>query len=165
LRWQAAREGFGFRVSDFFRISDFGFRICLLSTLLLSVAAPVCAATNAIPAAPGVPDVTFSLLRIFGALLLVLAVFFGGVWMFRNWQRSAGHAGRPSKLQVLEMRSLGNRNAVFVVGYEQQRLLVAASPAGVTLLDHLPPATVEEAQAVAGPVSFAETLRKCLPLR
>ena len=108
---------------------------------------------------------TFSLLRIFGSLLLVLAVFFGGVWMFRNWQRSSGHAGRPSKLQVLEMRSLGNRYSVFVVGYEQQRLLVASSPAGVTLLDHLPAATAEEAKAVVGPVSFAETLRKCLPLR
>ena len=172
LQWKAARCGFGFRISDFLRISDFGFRICppplpSFLTLLLTTAlsATASAATNAVPVAPGVPEVTFSLLRIFGALLLVLAMFFGGVWLFRNWQRVARPGGRPAKLQVLEMRSLGNRSALFVVGYEQQRLLLASSPTGITLLDCLPAATAAEAEAVAAPVSFAETLRKLLPTR
>ena len=114
---------------------------------------------------PGLPEVTSSLLRIFGALLLVLALFFGGVWLFRNWQRVAGGGGRPIKLQILEMKAMGNRHALFVVGYEQQRLLVASSPTGITLLDRLPPAVGTESETVAAPVSFAETLRKLLPTR
>ncbi len=159
LQWKAARCGFGFRIC----LPPLPSFLTLLLTAALSATASV--ATNAVPVAPGVPEVTFSLLRIFGALLLVLAMFFGGVWLFRNWQRVARPGGRPAKLQVLEMRSLGNRSALFVVGYEQQRLLLASSPTGITLLDCLPAATAAEAEAVAAPVSFAETLRKLLPTR
>jgi len=168
---------FGLRISDFGFPSAFGFRISdfrprpswLLCAFLLSAAAAVSAAplevTNLPPVAPNLPDVTLSLLRIFGALLLVLSLFLGGAWLLRNWQRVAGQRGRPAKLQVLEMRSLGNRHAVFVVGYEQQRLLVASSPAGITLLDHLPAASATETEAAAVPPSFAEALRKLLPAR
>ena len=133
--------------------------------LSTAVLADPLGATNAPPVVPGVPDVTFSLLRIFGALLLVLALFLGGVWLFRNWQRVAGHHGRAAKLQVLEMRSLGNRHTVFVLGYERQRLLIASSPAGITLLDRLPTVEPAESDAVAAPVSFADTLLKLLPTR
>lgn len=129
-----------------------------------AAAAPV-GATNLPPVVPGLPEVTFSLMRIFGSLVLVLALFLGGVWLLRNWQRVARPGGQPAKLQILEMRALGNRQSVFVVGYEQQRLLVAASPSGITLLDRLPAATLAEVEAVTTPVSFAETLRKLLPAR
>jgi flagellar biogenesis protein FliO len=117
------------------------------------------------PVAPALPEVTFSLVRIFGAMLLVLALFFGGVWLFRNYERLTGARGRPNKLQILEMKALGNRHALFVVGYEQQRLLIASSPGGITLLDRLPPATSAEAETVTAPASFAETLGKLLPTR
>ena len=138
--------------------------VLLLGLGAAGEAAPL-AATNAPPVAPGVPEVTFSLLRICGALLLVLALFLGGVWLFRNWQRVAGHRGRPAKLQVLEMRSLGSRQAVFVLGYEQQRLLIASCPTGITLLDRLPPADLSQTETVAAPASFAELLHKLLPTR
>jgi flagellar biogenesis protein FliO len=49
-------------------------------------------------------------------------------------------------LNVLEVKSLGYRQALYVVGYEQQRLLLASSPAGVTMLAALPSADEAPAQ-------------------
>lgn len=107
------------------------------------------------------PDVGFSVFRVMGALVFVLALFLGGVWLFRNWQRLMVQKGRSPKLNVLETKSLGNRHALYVVGYEQQRLMLAASPAGVTLISHLPSAESEAAPAPATP-AFAETLQRML---
>ena len=139
--------------------------LLLLPGLAVSVAAGPLEATNLPPVAPGVPEVTFSLLRVFGALLLVLALFFGGVWLFRNWTRLTRARSRPVGLNILEMKALGNRHALFVVGYEQQRLLIASSPTGITLLDRLPSAVAPEASTAAAPASFAETLRTLLSTR
>ena len=75
----------------------------------------------------------------------------------RLWRAGAGHRhfsrrrlafqklaalavkrGRAPKMNVLETRSLGGRHALLVVGYEQERFLIASSPGGVNLLSHLP---------------------------
>jgi flagellar biogenesis protein FliO len=140
-------------------------RFAFLGGLATAWPAAALAASDPPLVAPGVPEVTFSLLRIFGALLLVLALFFGGVWLLRNWSRLAGRRSRPAKLQVLEMRSLGNRQSVFVLGYEQQRLLIAASPAGIALLDRLPAAEAPQPELASPAVPFAETLRNLLSTR
>ncbi|MFO1497082.1 MAG: flagellar biosynthetic protein FliO [Verrucomicrobiota bacterium] len=95
-----------------------------------------------------------SFLRVLGGLGLVLALFFGGLWLYRNWERVAARRGRVTKLAICEARSLGQRHTLFVVGYEEQRMLVAASPTGVSLLTALPPAEPESTPAaVASPVS------------
>jgi flagellar biogenesis protein FliO len=113
---------------------------------------------------PPVPDVGASLLRVLGALGVVLAVFLGGIWLFRNWQRLAAlRSGRTPRLSVVESRSLGGRHALYVVGYEQERYLIAASPNGVNLLTHLPAS--DEPAAGAGTVSkpsFAQALAQTL---
>jgi flagellar biogenesis protein FliO len=114
--------------------------VLFLGLLLL----PLLAAGAAVPAvapppvAPGLPDASFSVIRVFGALVLVLGLFLAGVWVFKNWQRVALHRGRPCQLQILEMKALGGKHVLYVVGYQQQRLLLAASPAGVALVSHLP---------------------------
>ena len=72
--------------------------------------------TNAPVTAPPFPDAGVSLLRVTGALALVLGLFLGGAWLFKNWQRLAVQRGRQPKLNILETRSLGARQAVFVVG-------------------------------------------------
>ena len=62
---------------------------------------------------------------------------------------------------MLEVKSLGQRQAIYVVAYEQQRMLLASSPAGVTLLSHLP----EEEESKTIPVtrlSFAEAFQPVL---
>jgi flagellar biogenesis protein FliO len=102
-----------------------------------------------------------SLLRVVGALVVVVALFLAGVWLFKNWQRLALRKGAIPKLSVLEVRSLGQRQAIYVVGYEQQRMLIATSSGGVTLLSHLPAAGAEPPEK--GPkMSFAEAFQQVL---
>ena len=112
------------------------------------------------------PDVGASLFRVFAALAFVLAIFLGGVWLFRNWQRLTIQRGKAPKLNVVEARSLGGRHALYVVGYERERFLLSASPAGVNLLSHLPQAEESAAATPEGatpaPASFAQTLGKML---
>jgi flagellar biogenesis protein FliO len=104
-----------------------------------------------------------SLIRVAGAFLLVIGIFLGGVWFFRNWQRLGVQRGTAPRLNILEMRSLGGRQAIYVVGYEQERFLVASSPAGVNLLSHLPAAAEGEAGAKSATApSFAEALKQVL---
>lgn len=119
--------------------------------------------TNNAAISSALPDMSVSLLRVFGALAVVIAIFLAGVWLFRNWQRLAVSRGAAPKLNVLEIRSLGQRQALYVVGYEQQRLLIASSSAGITLLSHLPSAEGEVPAAVpAAPMSFAAAFQQVL---
>lgn len=104
--------------------------------------------TNLPPASPAFPDASLSVIRVFGALALVLGLFLGGVWLFKNWQRVTVNRGRPAQLQILETRALGGKHALYVVGYQQQRLLLASSPNGVSLVSHLP-----EDDAASAPVA------------
>lgn len=96
---------------------------------------------------PTLPPVGPSILRVIGAFLFVIGIFLGGVWLFRNWKRLGLQNGRQPKLNIVETRSLGGRQALYVVGYEQSRFLVASTPAGVSLLSHLPEAVAEEISA------------------
>lgn len=113
---------------------------------------------------PPLPDAGVSFLRVMGALALVLGIFLGGVWLFKNWQRLAVQRGRAPKLNVLETRSLGGRHALYVVGYEQERFLVSSSPGGVTLLSHLPAAESEMNIAAGNPPlpAFTQALAQVL---
>jgi flagellar biogenesis protein FliO len=99
-----------------------------------------------------------------GALALVLGIFLAGVWLFRNWQRLAVQRGRAPKLNVLEIRSLGGRQSIYVVGYEQERFLLASSPAGVNFLTHLPSAGNEETSAAEtkSQMPFSQALAQVL---
>ena len=114
-------------------------------------------------AAPALPAVGPSVLRVLGALALVMGIFLGGVWLFRNLQRLALQRGRAPKLNIVETRPLGGRQALYVVGYEQGRFLIASSPAGVTLLSHLPDAGADEAPAGQNSSpAFAQALAQML---
>ena len=130
-----------------------------LTAGLLLLAVPVTAADAATAAA--LPDTGAALFRVVGALLLVFALLFGGVWLVKNWQRFALRKGRAPRLRLLEAQSLGGRQGVYIISYEQQRFLVAASPAGVSLLSHLPDAdaVAEEVSAVVTPNSFLQALQ------
>ena len=114
---------------------------------------------------PPLPDAGLSVVKVFGALALVIGIFLGGVWLFRNWQRLAHQRGRAPKLNLLETRSLGGRHTIHVLGYEQERFLISVSPVGVSLLTHLPTAT-ETADPATTPVtpgaSFAQALSQVL---
>ena len=117
------------------------------------------------PITPGLPDAGSSFFRVAGALILVIAIFLGGVWLFKNWQRFASKKSGGAKLNLLEVKSLGQRQTIYVVGYQQQRMLLASSPAGITLLSHLPEAEEAQAAATAAPsvrMSFAEAFQQVI---
>jgi flagellar biogenesis protein FliO len=128
---------------------------------LLGIAPFALGQTANLPANSPLPDVGFSVLRGLGALALVLALFFAGIWLFRNWQRFVGRTGRAPKLSVLEVKALGNRHNLYVVGYERQRMLLASSPAGITLVSQLPETAADETSSLPQP-GFAETLQHVL---
>jgi flagellar protein FliO/FliZ len=103
-----------------------------------------------------------ALFRMIGSLAIVVALFFAGAWVFRNMHRFRAQAGPQRKLQILEARSLGARQAIYVVGFEQQRLLIGSTAQGLTLLTHLPDGVVQpEAERIV-PVSFGEALMQAL---
>ena len=103
-----------------------------------------------------------SLLRVLGALILVLALFGLAVWCVRHSQR-LGLGLRPqARLRVLETRSLSYRHSVYVIAYDQQRFLVGTSPGDITLLGRLPPAEPAATGDAPPPASFAGVLRQML---
>jgi flagellar biogenesis protein FliO len=120
--------------------------------------------TNAPAVSSSIPDMTSSTIRVFGALIFVVALFLGGVWLFRNWQRIAVRKGVAPKLNILEVKSLGQRQAIYVVGYQQQRMLIGSSPAGITLLSHLPAPDENETAEVptTTKMSFGDALQQVL---
>jgi flagellar biosynthetic protein FliO len=125
-------------------------------------AAPL--STNLLSPAVPLPDASLSAVRVLGALALVLALFLGAVWLFRNWQRVARPRGGSSpRLRVLETRALGQRHLLFVVAYEEQRMLLATSPNGVSLVSHLPAAQPLEAppEKISSP-SFVAALQEAV---
>lgn len=140
----------------------------LLALLLLAApSAGFAQATNALTLHTDLPDVGVSALRAFAALTTVLAVFAVGVWLLRKGQHIAWRKTGPPKLAILEARPLGNRFALYVVGYEQQRLLIGSSPAGLILLSQLPLAT-ETSGEIAAPAestSFLQCLKQVLKLK
>lgn len=137
----------------------------VVALLLLSVA--VAGAETVAPTAPAstldTGSLVSSMIRLIGALVLVFAVLFGGVWLFRRWQGLLQQRGGNSpKLRVLEVKSLGSRHALYVVGYEKQRLLLSSSPAGVSLLTTLPEAEHDAMQTDAPAPAFSDVLQKVL---
>jgi flagellar biogenesis protein FliO len=164
----AGRNG-GLRLSCSLLGSWSLFFALFLGTILMAGAAQngLVLSTNLPPISPAFPDASFSVIRVFGALLLVLALFLGGVWVFKNWQRLTLHRGRPSQLQILETKALGGKHALYVVGYQQQRLLLASSPNGVALVSHLPSADPADLapNTMAGPISgdnFVQVLQQAV---
>lgn len=115
--------------------------------------------TNVAMLPDAVPDAGASVFRVFGALILVVAVFLAGVWLYRNWQRLSVQRGGGAKLSLIEVKSLGQRQALYVVGYQQQRMLLASTPGGVTLVSHLPAAEEAAETAPAPKLSFAEAFQ------
>lgn len=142
-------------------------RILLAAFLFAAVGVHAETADPASAAAlsPALPDPGASIFRVCGAFAFVVALFLGGVWLYKNWQRFAVKKGRGARLCLIEARSLGQRQAIYVVGYQQQRMLIASSPAGVTFLSHLPSAEDGEQETAPANPSFTEALQHVLSRR
>ena len=136
------------------------------SALLVQAASGHSATTNLFSTkmpGPSLPETGPSLLRVLGALALVLGLFLGGAWLVRNGRFS--NFRRASRLNVLETRSLGARQAIYVVAYGPERFLIGSTPAGINLLSHLassPEAETEPANAPSPQLSFGQALAQVL---
>ena len=111
------------------------------------------------------PETGPSLLRVLGALALVLGLFLGGAWLVRNGRFNAFSRGRTNRLNVLETRSLGARQALYVVAYGQERFLIGSTPAGINLVSHLASGTDAEDVSPAPPtpnMPFTQALMQVL---
>lgn len=75
----------------------------------------------------------------FVLLLLAVAAFYlmRNGWSIATWKKQL-----PRKLQITEMRALGNRQFLVVVEYDNTRLLLGVSPGRI---DHLYDLTIREA--------------------
>lgn len=126
-------------------------------------------ALAAMAAAPDTPGATsametgVSLLRLLGGFLLVVALFLTAAWAFRRWQHGGGLPRRQApRLRVMESRALSPRHTLYVVAYDQSRFLVAASPAGLTLVSTLPEDTTVPVSPSPAAASFTEVLQHVL---
>lgn len=105
----------------------------------------VCAAEKSAPlTAPAGPSLAGSLLRLLGGLLVVFGIFLGVIWLLKRAPMLARKGGDTRKLNVLEVRTLAPRQALYVIGYQRQRYLLASTPTGVSLLTALPAAESDE---------------------
>ncbi|MBI4911549.1 MAG: FliO/MopB family protein [Acidobacteria bacterium] len=123
---------------------------------------------------PTLPPEGPSALRAFGSLVLVLGVAGAGLWALRRWglKRIPGSGG--GRLKVEESLALGDRRFVSILRAEEERFLIALSPAGITLLARLegPHAesavfaealSREQAVQVQGPVREVEAMLRGEP--
>ena len=109
-----------------------------------------------------VPSMGVAIFRMVGSLAIVIALFFVGAWLFRNMHRFKNKRMNERKLQVLEGKSIGPRQAIYVVAYEEQRLLIGSTAQGITLLTHLPEGPPQPAGERNVPVSCGEALMQAL---
>lgn len=128
--------------------------------------------TNAL-AAPDLSSAAGSLGRMLGALALVFALLIGALWIYRHWQRLLLQRTPVSGLRVVDVKSLGQRTAVYVVAYRHQQFLIGCSPNGLSLLSPLEtdpsvsggPSSSDPGAAVPNPApegSFRSVLEKTL---
>ena len=113
-------------------------------------------------------SLTEVMIRIVGALMIVMAILLGGAWWFRKSRLFGLVPAQSSHLNVIETRSLGSRHALHVVEYGSKRFLIADSPAGtnfLTDLEKLEEEAAEELDEAAekiSPGSFAGKLKTLL---
>lgn len=122
------------------------------------------AAPSAAPVMNSSPAVfSFSaILELFSALVAVLLVFLGLIWVLRRLQPDLG-GGQRGALHIVASLPLGARERLLLIQMGEQQLLLGVTPAGITLL-HTLEAALPEAQ-VSPPAPFAGWLHKAMERR
>ena len=118
--------------------------------------------------APGSVGLTEVALRLFGALLLVVALFLVGVWLFKRSKLFNLVKPVEAHLKIAESKNLAARHNLHVITYGRQRFLIADSPVGTQFLTQLeePPVVEDNPDASdtgnLGEGTFAEKLKMML---
>ena len=77
-----------------------------------------------------------SLFQTVGGLLFILALIFGGAWLFKRY--GSLPAGGKGLVKVLGGASVGTRERVVLIEVENTRLLLGVAPGQVRTLHRLP---------------------------
>lgn len=117
-----------------------------------------------------------SLLRMLGALLLVLGSLLCALWLVRKydlslprkWLEKLGNNGTERRLQVVERLAIDQRRSVVLLRRDQTEFSVLIGPEGVTVLDSAPvpvsatevaePEAEKPQETAEKPLSFAERI-------
>ena len=85
-----------------------------------------------------------SLMRLFAALVIVIACIYGGIWLLkRTMGRSYGNGGTPT-LEVLETTGIAPKKTVSLVRVADKSVLVGVTENGMSLLTELSPEQTSE---------------------
>lgn len=136
----------------------FGLSALLLVSLTLATHAAVLDTNSPPQLSPSSGDFLERSIQMMGAFIFVVSIFVLGAWLFKRSRFFNLYKGGSAQLQVLESRSLGYRNSLWVVGYDRQRYLLATSANGVSLVSALPDA-LPAAAANTEPSAFADQLK------
>lgn len=120
---------------------------------------PACAAAATGSAADAGVS-AMQVVRVFGGLILVLAVLLGGLWLLKRFGGSGLRAPR-GQLRVLSSLSVGNRARLLLVQVREAQLLIGVSAQRVELVARFDDAG-DEALPASSEGSFVERLRQSL---
>jgi flagellar biogenesis protein FliO len=106
-----------------------------------------------------------SVVRMLGSMVLVLGLLVVAVRGLKHWRGLGGLGKKEPHIRVIETRSLAQRQTLYLVTCDGQRMLLAGSAAGVSFLTPLAP-QLDESPEEGGPsstvVHFAEALTHAL---
>ena len=94
------------------------------------------------------PGAGATVLRLWPALMGLVCTAAGALWLLQQRRKKEGREG--SAIHILAARSLGGRHKLAVVQVDGERLLLAMSDHEVSLISHLAPTDLSEAQTVEG---------------
>lgn len=89
-------------------------------------------------------DPLVSAIRVITGLMVVLGLFYGGIWYYRNRLSQQIGGALSGQLRILETRYLGQKQGLHVVVYQGKRLLLGTSPNGIQKVADLPDLSDEE---------------------
>ena len=107
-------------------------------------------------------DMLAAWLRMFGALITVLGIFFIGVFMFRKYGGALQNKTSQGHLKVLEYRTLNQKNSVYVLDYQGERFLIATCQQGSPVLTPIRMETKNEQTLNPQDDDFKDEIRKAM---
>ncbi len=131
------------------------------------VAATNHTATSATPTTPVTvahvnEPATSPLIQVSGALLGIIVLILAAAWVVKRVMPGAMRNQPASGLKVSASASLGARERVVIVNFEDARLVLGVTAQQVTLLHKLPPASAENQPPQAAAPEFASLMKNML---
>ncbi len=124
------------------------------------------AADNAVVAnTPGMadPDITMSLLKVAGGLLLVILAILGSAWFYRRFGNVTNI--NHEALRIIGGVSMGQKEKVVLMQVGEEQLLLGVSPGRIQTLHVLPKPIETQSLPETGDKKFAVQLTEALKNR